>query len=234
MRVPVAIIALALLSITAGCAVPPSTPDRALLEDLGRIKERQQNMSRQLEEVENALNTVERRLAEQEGLLTDLQRRTVAEKVTLDGEKAESKPALPSEIPRVSPDVQATSPTEIYLQAFSDYASERYRRAIEGFSNFLSLYPASDYAANARYWLGECYYALQEFEMAVDEFRKVLERYPQHGKAPDALFKAAVALLEMEQPSAAAEAVRILRERYPRSAAAEKSRQDDRFTEILN
>jgi tol-pal system protein YbgF len=115
------------------------------------------------------------------------------------------------------------SPTEIYLQAFADYASGRFERAIDGFQTFLRHYPHNDYAGNAQYWLGECYYSRQEYALAVAAFRKTVESYPQGGKTPDALLKMATALQQMNEAGQAQEALRLLRSRYPDSPAARKS-----------
>ena len=109
------------------------------------------------------------------------------------------------------------------MQAFADYASGRFAQAIDGFKAFLRHYPNNDYAGNAQYWLGECYFARQEYGLAVSSFRKTVEAYPQGGKSPDALLKMSTALQLMNEPDQAQAALRLLRSRYPDSRAARQS-----------
>ncbi len=120
---------------------------------------------------------------------------------------------------------RSPAPTEIYLKAFSDYASGRFQEAISGFDSFLRLYPDSDFAGNAQYWLGECFYSLQQYPRAVEAFDKAVKNYPQGHKTPEALLKMAAAQQQMNQQKQAAEALRLLQERYPDSPAAKKARE---------
>ncbi len=57
------------------------------------------------------------------------------------------------------------------------------------FRGFLDQAPQHDYADNAQYWIGECYYTEREFRSAERAFRKVVERYPRGNKVPDAMLK---------------------------------------------
>jgi len=225
MRVVLFTIPLMLVGLlTTGCAVPPPAVDLTPVKaELRRLDSDQIKMSGQMERLQDNLTLLEARLLDQQKIIETLRQGASAQKVTPTGEKTsttrpESIAAAPTESGN-----RPGSPTEIYLQAFADYASGRFDQAIAGFGAFLKHYPNSDYAGNAQYWLGECYYSRQEYALAVAAFRKTAESYPQGGKTPDALLKMATALRQMNEVSQAEEALRLLRSRYPDTPAARKS-----------
>ena len=61
------------------------------------------------------------------------------------------------------------SPTEVYLQAFGDYASGRYQIATHGFETFLQRFPNNSYASNAQFWLSDCHFNQQQYALAIQE-----------------------------------------------------------------
>ena len=61
----------------------------------------------------------------------------------------------------------------------------KYDEAIIAFQQFLQLYPAGNYADNARYWVGEAYYVTRNFDKALIEFNRLLELHPASGKRAD-------------------------------------------------
>lgn len=225
MRALLSVVPLALLGLlTAGCAVPPPAVDLTPVEaKLNRLGSDQQELSGQLERLQTNLTLLEARVLDQQKAIEALRQGAAAQKVTPAGEKATATPSARFATGPTGSGEPPGSPTEIYLQAFADYASGRVEQAIAGFESFLRHYPNNDYAGNAQYWLGECYYSRQEYGLAVAAFRKMLESYPQGGKAPDALLKMATALRQMNEDGQAEEALRLLRSRYPDSPAAQKS-----------
>jgi tol-pal system protein YbgF len=233
MRFHVSIIMI-LAAILSGCAgtVSPTPPGKALTRaDLKSLEQGQEDLSVQMQRIQDNVLLVEARMQDQQRLIEEMRMALAALKVTPSGEKAE--PSATEEGAGVSPDKTALSPTEIYLQAFADYTSGRFQQGIAGFESFISRYPESEYAGNAQYWLGECYYSLQSYEQAAQEFARVVEEYPQGNKAPEALLKMASALLRMEQPERAGQALEILLQRYPNSSSARKARESEPFSTIL-
>lgn len=225
MRIALPVIPLALIGLlAAGCAVPPPAVDLTPVEaKLNRLAGDQQELSGQLERLQTNLTLLEARLLDQQKIIEALRQGAAAQKVTAVGEKAATTPSAGFATAPTGSGEPPGSPTEVYLQAFADYASGRFEQAIAGFEAFLRHYPNNDYAGNAQYWLGECYYSRQEYGLAVAAFRRMREAYPQGGKAPDALLKMAAALRQMNEAGQAEEALRLLRSRYPDSPAARKS-----------
>ena len=131
--------------------------------------------------------------------------------------------SAPAGAPTAAASSTQQTPTEIYLAAFGDFAAGQYQKSINGFSRFLQLFPANDYASNARYWLAECFLALGQYDQAVADFDRVAVDYPKSTKAPDALLKKAAALYQMDKEESAIETIQLLKERYPKSSAARKA-----------
>lgn len=214
----------------AGCAVPPPVPDRVLQGNVVRLQRDQEALSLQMQRLQDGLLLVEARVQDQQRLIGELRQGLATQRVSTGGDMAE--PSVPAAAPGSGAEA-SLSPAEIYRQAFADYASSRFQRAIAGFESFLSRHPESDYAGNAQYWLGECYYSLQRYERSAEEFGKMVEQYPQGSRTPEALLKMASALLQTDRSEQAGMALQVLRERYPDSAAARKSLESDEFSNIL-
>jgi len=225
--VPLALIAslsLVLLALLGGCALPPSqTVSPASSPDLARIEKRQKELDAQIAALRGDLSQLQTEVRRQQAQLEGLQRSTVAEKDTARGEIT-ARVAPPEPVAPPAPSAPAPgSATETYLRAFSDYASGRYPQAIAGFEEFLRAFPDNEYASNAQFWIGECYYAQQNYEQAAVEFMKMATRYPQSTRTPDALLKTASAYQKLGRGDEARQLMNLLRERYPQSAAAQKN-----------
>jgi tol-pal system protein YbgF len=129
------------------------------------------------------------------------------------------------QFPTVASQTQDRSPTEIYLQAFGNYASGRYPEAINGFEAFLQHYPNNSYASNAQFWLADSHYNLQEYQKSLDAFDQLLTGYPRTAKAPDALLKMATAYQQLGDTAKAQLRLEVLQQRYPDSPAAAKAQE---------
>lgn len=215
---------LSLLTIALSGCIPPQygAESPSLRQELANLKNSQQILAGQIEQTQSNLLLMEARVQDHQLLIEELRRELVAKKGTLQREiTPRTATSSPQGIPS-SPE-QGGSPTEIYLKAFSDYASGRYEPAIDGFETFLRLYPGNNYASNAQYWLGECFYGQKDYARAYQAFQKMAETYPRGTKTPEALLKMSMAATQLNQPERAEEALKLLRSRYPESAAAQKS-----------
>ncbi|APG27842.1 tol-pal system protein YbgF [Syntrophotalea acetylenivorans] len=201
-----------------GCAIPPQTQNSpSVLKDIARLNNSQQQLDHRIDQLQQQLQLVEARLEEQQATTAKLQQ-LAAQKGTAGWQKAEqASTSKPTSAPQ-------GSPTELYLKAFADYAAGRYQQAIKGFEAFVDNYPGNDYAGNAQYWLGECYYALEDYQQAATEFEKAAYQYPESGKAPEALWKMVPALRRMNQFEQARDALQLLLRRYPESPAAARAK----------
>jgi tol-pal system protein YbgF len=114
---------------------------------------------------------------------------------------------------------------DAYMQAFGLFSSNDYDRAIAAFGAFIKAHPASEYAGNAQYWIGECYYTQRDYKRSLEAFNRVLEVYPRSKKVPDALLKVGYSLISLNEHQKARTVLENLVERYPKSPAAAKARE---------
>jgi tol-pal system protein YbgF len=126
-----------------------------------------------------------------------------------------------SGLPQQKNDVRS----EAYMKAFGLYSTDKYEEAIESFTAFLKAYPDSEFAANAQYWIGECYYTRSNLPKALESFTKVFTDYPRGNKVPDAMLKTGYTLFAMKQPEKATAMLESLITKYPDSPAAIKAQE---------
>ena len=107
-----------------------------------------------------------------------------------------------------------------YRQALETLRAGDPEAALEGFRRFLDGNPRHDYADNAQYWIGECYYDLHDYQAAEPEFRKVIDHYPDGNKVPDAMLKLGFTLLAEQQEAAGRGVLESLPRAYPKHEAA--------------
>lgn len=145
--------------------------------------------------------------------------------------RGDVKPSLPAP-PRIvvvnkgaSPGESGPAEQDEYLQAFGLFSSNSYGGAVAAFESFIKAHPGSEYAGNAQYWVGECYYSQRDYTRALESFSKVIENYPKGSKVPDAMLKVGYSQISLNQPDKARNTLETLVEKYPRSPAAAKARE---------
>jgi len=119
----------------------------------------------------------------------------------------------------------AQTPDSIYYTAYSDYIKKNYQLAIEGFKQFIKLYPQNGLADNSLYWIGECYYSQKMYQESVDSFTDLIDNYSDGDKIPDAFLKKGYALIELGQQSEGITVLKQLISRYPLSDLAALAQQ---------
>lgn len=117
------------------------------------------------------------------------------------------------------------SPESIYYTAYSDYIKKNYDLAIEGFRQFIRLYPNNALADNSLYWIGECYYSQKKYQEAVDTFKELKSNYPDGDKVPDAILKEGFALIEMGKQTDGIEVLKEVISKFPLSEEASLAQQ---------
>jgi len=210
------------LLLLGGCALVEPTAQPALQTELVQLRQQQNDLAQRLQQLEVSLSQIDLRMRDQESLLAQLRNNSGAQMVTPSGEMATPLPPAATSTIAAGALLPAN---ELYMQAFADYTSGRFREAAVGFETFLEHYADNPYAGNAQFWLGECFYGLQQYPRAIQEYQRAVERYPQGGKAPEALLKMAAALRETNQSGLARDVLRTLQQQYPDSAAAQRARQ---------
>lgn len=114
---------------------------------------------------------------------------------------------------------------DAYMKAFGLFSTNDYQGAVEAFEAFIRTYPGSEYAGNARYWIGESYYTQRDYTRAHEAFARVIDDYPKGKKVPDAMLKVGFSLISLNQYDKARVVLESLVEKYPKSQAAIKARE---------
>ncbi|MDH3999169.1 MAG: tol-pal system protein YbgF [Desulfuromonadales bacterium] len=211
---------LCCISILSACAPPPSTTALGgSSRDLQQLKAQVSTHKRALNEVNRELAALKVQLQEQSQEIAQLQQSGSTQASASYAPQSKRAPA------EAQTSNGGTSPTQVYLQAFGDYASGRYQAAAHGFDLFLQRFPNNSYAANAQFWLGDCYFNQQQYETAITEFQKVVQEHPKADKAPEALLKIAMTLLQLDETEQAEESIATLKHNYPKSPAAKKAQE---------
>jgi len=131
-----------------------------------------------------------------------------------DAGRAQTEPSL----------LTPVNPEEDYRRAKQDYDRGNLELAKLEFEEYLRLYPDSELAPNAQFWLAECYFKSDDLERAVQEFQKVYTEFPQNAKMADAMLNEAYAHVRLEQNSEAVKLLKRVIADYPVSPAAQSAK----------
>lgn len=107
-----------------------------------------------------------------------------------------------------------------YQSAYRTFKEGKYAQAREEFGKFLKQYPKGEYADNAQFWIGECYYLEGNYEKAILEYEKVIKNYPKGGKNPDAMLKQGLAFQKLGDKQSAKLIFQQVTKKYPNSNQA--------------
>jgi len=133
---------------------------------------------------------------------------------------APAPPIRTSAVAPIERAAPAAEPLALYKSAYEELRAGRHEEAERGFRDFVRRYPHHDYADNAQYWLGECFYDQKRYDKAAPEFRAVLTRWPTGNKAPDAMLKLGFSLLALGDLDKGGKVLREVPATYPRTEAA--------------
>ncbi len=91
----------------------------------------------------------------------------------------------------------------MYAAAYQTFKDGHYDKSRTEFKNFLATYPDTEYAGNAQFWIGECYFFEKNYEQAILEYEKVAKNYPKGNKVPYALLKQGLSFLKLNDKTSA-------------------------------
>jgi len=106
---------------------------------------------------------------------------------------------------------------KLYDQSLTDLQKNNIESAISGFQEYLKLFPGSQLADNAEYWLAECFYKQQKFDLAIKHFQKVIDRFPDGNKAPAAILKLSYTYCNIGDYNRSLAYLKTIMEKYPDS-----------------
>lgn len=126
------------------------------------------------------------------------------------------------DIPKMPTFAQITpgNAEQLFAAAYSDYSRGNYDLAISEFRQYVEIYPGSELADNAQFWLGEIRLAQKNVAEAIAEYDKVALLNPAGDKASIAMHKRAQLLLQLERKDEAVAQWLALIKAFPKSPEA--------------
>lgn len=107
-----------------------------------------------------------------------------------------------------------------YDGAIDLFRKGQYKDAAESLAAFIALYPNSQLAPTAQFYLGSSRYAMKDFKGAIEQLNNLVQNAPTNARAPDALLVIAGSQIELNNRAGAkATLQRIVRD-YPTTPAA--------------
>jgi tol-pal system protein YbgF len=123
-----------------------------------------------------------------------------------------------------APQQRQLTESELYDRALEYHRDGRHQEAMADFNNFLKLYPRSDLADNAQFWIGEGYRAQGKHEEAILAYQKVINDYPGGNKVPAALLQQGYAFEKIGDTTTADLVFKKLVKDFPKTSEAEIAR----------
>lgn len=173
------------------------------------VNSRIDTMAQQFQSLRDSIDEMNNRMKRLDQQLVDI-------KNIVSTVPAPAAPATPATPP-------APSAADLFRSAVRDYQAGNYNLAGPQFDQYLKLYPNTEQAADAQYYLGDMFFQGQQWGLAVEAFDLLLERYSDSRRAPDAQFKKGQAYLKQSKRDAAAKEFRELIKKYPNSPAASQA-----------
>lgn len=220
----------------AGCANSDLLVQRqgSMEGRINQVMQAQNGTTAQLAEMSLQLRELKEQVAKQaaaeKSVATELE--ALQEKVRnlshrVERNEAEAAPANAARIEVVNRENEGESREEkvqsAYMRAFGLFSANNYTAAADAFTAFIASYPESEYAANARYWLGECHFSEGRFKEAIEAFAKVMETNPSPRRGADTMLKTGLSWYGLNEKEKGRATLRALIEKYPGSEAASRA-----------
>ena len=120
-------------------------------------------------------------------------------------------------------ELEPLSAPMLYKRGYNYVTSAEYYKGITAFNYFLEKYPDHDFADNAHYWSGECYYAVKDYQNALKHFNEAAKM--NGNKTPDALLKVGYTQAILGDNEAAIYSLNLVIEMFPGTRVAGLARQ---------
>ncbi|MBO1111243.1 tol-pal system protein YbgF [Bordetella petrii] len=121
------------------------------------------------------------------------------------------------------PGATASDPREqaAYDGAIDQFRKGQYKEAAESLAAFVALYPNSQLAPTAKFYLGSSRYAAKDYKGAIDQLNQLVQESPDNARAPDALLVIAGSQIELNNRAGAKASLQRIVKDYPNTPAAE-------------
>jgi tol-pal system protein YbgF len=190
-------------------------------------------MNQQLLQIQELSGQSQRRLQELRSSLEARQQEVppVAAPVTPPGAARDTSGAAPpgAQVPAAAAPSGAPAgspgPNQLFQSSLQQLQRGSPGSGRRGFEEMLRLYPTSELAGDAQYWIGVSYETEGNTAAADTAYATAVSKYPQSSTAPTALYKRALILQKRGNIALARTALNDLVRRYPRSDEAQLARE---------
>jgi tol-pal system protein YbgF len=186
----------------------------ALQKQQGDSSAHVDQLSGQLQSLNDTLDELKARLAKVSKQLEDMQAQQQSVQATQAADIAKQQ-AIASAPP---PDV-------LYNNALRDYNGAKNDLAIQEFSDYIKFYPNTDLAGNCYFYLGEIQFRQGNYQQAQESYDQVLQNFPTGSKVASAQLKKGFSLIELGKQNDGVQELRHLIQRYPKSPEALQARE---------
>jgi tol-pal system protein YbgF len=186
----------------------------------GDVREDLYGLQQQLLQVQELTGQSQRRLQE---LRAELEQRSreMQQAATAPDSAAAAAGGVPGGVPGGAGAQPAQpGPNQLFQLALDQLRRGSTGAARTGMQEVLRLYPTSDVAAEAQFYVGESYAAEGKTAQADSAYAAVAQRYPDSGRAATALYKYALSLEKAGKRREARQALDEVVRKYPRSDEA--------------
>jgi len=124
------------------------------------------------------------------------------------------------------PGATVSDPSEqsAYDGAIDQFRQAQYQDSADSFAAFLALYPNSQLAPTAKFYLGSSRYAVKDYKGAIEELNQLVQQTPNDARAPDALLVIAGSQIELNNRAGAKASLERIVKNYPNSQAADTAK----------
>lgn len=191
----------------------------------GRVEETEYLVKHSLEKDLTTQDTVLADIANLSSRLNNLEMSVAYQQEYLNIEAVQPEAALQEKPeatlkPGDTGSAQDSGEQTLYDSCLAQFNEGKYNDAIDGFKSFLDIYPKSDLADNAKFWIGECLMGQKQYEDAIVTFQEVIEKYPKGNKVSSAMLRQAIAFLEINDKISAKYILEQLIKKFPKSTEA--------------
>jgi len=190
-----------------------TTLQNSLLKQQGDASGKVDQLSGQIQALNDTLDELKVRLAKVSKQLEDMQsaQQSIAAQQQASQAQAHAQ-------------AQAPPPDVLYANALRDYNGGKNDLAGQEFADYIKYYPNTDLAGNAYFYLAELQFRAGNYQQAVGNYDQVLQNFPGGNKAASAQLKKGFALIEMGQKDNGVQELRHLIQRYPKTSEAVQAR----------
>lgn len=133
-------------------------------------------------------------------------------------------PATQPVAPAANPGL-GMSPQRTYDSAMADYGAGQWNLAIAGFETYVKIFPKSELADDAQFYIGESYYTDGKYKEAAAAYEQLIQNYPTGNRVPDAYYKRGLAMERLDQVDRARDSFELVTKAYPDSDASRLAKQ---------